>query len=458
VRELRVLADVVQVSREGRTHPASPLVKAGRVVVGLVGVAVVNLRGAEQFGRWLPLIGVGLAALAAVASYMSWAFTTYRIADGDVRVSSGVLVKRVRRVRIDRLQAIDVVQPLFARMLGLAELKLDMAGGAEGRVAIAYLRLADAQALRASLLAMAAGLDHRTPEAPERPLAQVKTGAVVGGALLSTAALLAFCWIAVVLAVAFASRSLGIVGVALPGVLGVVAPLWQTIQAHANFTVADSPDGLRLRHGLLETRAQTVPPGRVQAVRVVQPLVWRLPGWVRVEANIAGYAGRRADEGNHHNSTLLPVGSRAQADVILARVLPGIDISDVDMRRVPSRARWRSPLRWWTFRAGSNDQVFVVRSGVLTSVRAVMRHEKIQSVALSVGPLQRLLRLGTLHVHSTHGPVDVIAPDRDIAEARRLLDEEATRARQGRAAAAPDRWMSADPAAETGVQFRGSTP
>lgn len=440
-------AAAAAVAREGRTHPASPLVKAGRIVVGLIGVAVVNVRDTAHAGRWLPLVGVGLAVVAAGAAYLAWLFTSYRIADGDVRVSSGVFIKRVRRVRIDRLQAIDVVQPLFARMLGLAELKLDMAGGAEGRVAIAYLRVEDAHALRASLLAMAAGLDHRTPEAPERPLARCSTASVVGGALLSTAALLAFCWIAIVLAFAFASGSFGVVGAALPGVLGVVAPVWQTIQSHANFTAADSPDGLRLRHGLLETRSQTVPPGRVQAVRVVQPLLWRLPGWVRVEANIAGYAGRHADEGHHHNSTLLPVGSRSQADVILARVLPGIaisnaEISDVDMRRVPGRARWRSPLRWWTFRAGANDQVFAVRSGVLTSVHAVMRHEKVQSVALSVGPLQRLLRLATVHVHSTHGPVDVVAPDRDIAEARRLLDREATLARQGRADAGPERWMS----------------
>jgi putative membrane protein len=434
------------VSREGRTHPASPLVRAGRIVVGLLGIAVVNLRDTEQAGRWLPLIGLALAVLAAAAAYVSWLFTSYRIADGDVRVNSGVFIKRVRRVRIDRLQAVDVVQPLFARMLGLAELKLDMAGGAEGRVAIAYLPLDDAQALRASLLAMAAGLDHRTPEAPERPLVQCSTGAVVGGALMSTAALIAFCWIAIVLVFAFASGSLGIVGAALPGVLGVVAPLWQTIQSHANFTVADSPDGLRLRHGLLETRSQTVPPGRVQAVRIVQPLLWRLCGWVRVEANIAGYAGRRADEGHHHNSTLLPVGSRSQADLVMRRVLPGVDISDVDMSRVPSRARWRSPLRWWTFRAGATEEVFAVRSGVLTSVYAVMRHEKVQSVALSVGPVQRLLRLATVHVHSTHGPVDVVAPDRDIAEARRILDVEATLARQGRADAGPERWMSPGPA------------
>jgi putative membrane protein len=98
------------------------LVKAGRIVVGLIGVAVVNLRGTEQAGRWLPLIGIALAVLVAAAAYVSWLFTSYRIADGDVRVNSGVFVKRVRRVRIDRLQAVDVVQPLFARMLGLAEL------------------------------------------------------------------------------------------------------------------------------------------------------------------------------------------------------------------------------------------------------------------------------------------------------------------------------------------------
>jgi putative membrane protein len=126
----------------------------------------------------------------------------------------------------------------------------------------------------------------------------------------------------------------------------------------------------------------------------------------------------------------------------MRRVLPGVDASNIDMLRVPSRARWRSPLRWWTFRAGATEQVFAVRSGVLTSQYAVMRHEKIQSVALSVGPLQRLLRLATVHVHSTHGPVEMVAPDRDIAEARRILDVEATLARQGRADAGPERWMS----------------
>jgi putative membrane protein len=263
--------------------------------------------------------------------------------------------------------------------------------------------------------------------------------------LLSTQAIVGFAWIALFVGGAIVIGAPGLIGGALPGVVGTVTAVWQTIQMHSGFTVADSPDGLRLRHGLLETRSQTVPPGRVQAVRIVQPFLWRLAGWVRVDANVAGYAGRRANEGRHHNSVLLPVGSRAQALLVLSRVLPGIEVDSIPMHRVPARAKWRSPLRWWTLRAGSTDQVFAVRSGVLSTTYSVMRHEKIQSVALSVGPWQRVLKLATVHLHSTHGPVRVVAPDRDLAEARRILDAEAAHARQARAGSGPERWMAATP-------------
>jgi putative membrane protein len=431
--------------REGRLHVASPIVRTGRFLVAILGVAVVNMRDAAHLGRWFAVGVVVLAVVFLALAYLGWAFTRYRIADGDVRVESGVLIKRSRRVRIDRLQAIDVVQPLLARILGVAELKLDMAGGHEGRVALGYLRLADAQALRASLLAMAAGLDHRTPEAPEQPLVACSGGAIVGGALLSTPALVSLVWIVGVVVLGVATDTPSIVSGTLPGLLGVATSVWQTVQRHFGFAVADSPDGLRLRHGLLETRSQTVPPGRVQAVQIVQPLLWRGLGWVRVDADIAGYAGRRANEGRQHNSTLLPVGSRAQARAVIARLLPEVDIEAVPLHRAPARAFFRSPLRWWAFAAGSDEHVIVVRRGVLTRTLAFMRHEKIQSVAMVVGPWQRALRLATVEVHSTHGPVHVVAAHRDVTEARRVVDAEATRARHARAGARPDRWMTASP-------------
>ena len=41
------------------------------------------------------------------------------------------------------------------------------------------------------------------------------------------------------------------------------------------FTVAQSPDGIRIRRGLLGTVAETIPAQRVQAVRMIEPLLWR---------------------------------------------------------------------------------------------------------------------------------------------------------------------------------------
>jgi len=437
-------------ARGSRLHPLTPVVKAGRILVSLAALAAYNIESVKHGGWWVPAIVVGALVLGLCTGVASWAFTRFRIDGGEVHIDSGVFIRRSRQVRIDRLQAIDIVQPLLGRALGLAELKLDMAGGAEGRVRLGYLRLEEAQALRASLLAMAAGLDHRTPEAPQQALLHCSGPAIVGSALLSTQALVGFIWVGGFLTGAVTSGQPGVFTGALPGVISVFQTVWQTIQQHFGFTVADSPDGLRLRHGLFETRAQTVPPGRVQAVRIVQPLLWKLFGWVRVDANIAGYAGHRAEEGRQHNSVLLPVGSRTQALLVVSRVLPGVDIDAVNMTRVPSRAKWRSPLLWWTYRAGADDAIVGVRSGLLTRVHAVMRHEKIQSVRLSAGLWQRVLRLATVHVDSTKGPVSVVLRHRDLAEGRRILDLEVVRAERGRALRAPDRWMTTDSGTSAG--------
>ena len=98
-----------------------------------------------------------------------------------------MLRKRSRRVRLDRLQAVDVVRPLVARALGLAELRLEVAGGGSSEAPLAYLSEDAAQRLRAELLARAAGLHHETPEAPEAVLLEVPLGRLVEATLRSVA-------------------------------------------------------------------------------------------------------------------------------------------------------------------------------------------------------------------------------------------------------------------------------
>ena len=71
----------------------------------------------------------------------------------------------------------------------------------------------------------------------------------------------------------------------------------------------------------------------------------------------------------------------------------------------------------------------------------VVPHARTQSVRLTQGPWQRRLRLASVHVDSTPGPVRIAAKQRDETQARQIVEEQSLRAMAARAAAAPDKWL-----------------
>jgi putative membrane protein len=420
-----------------RLHPLTPVLRGWKVFAAAVALALQQLQGGLTLG-WL-LLGIAASIpLGVLYGWLSWRTTHFRVGPDDLRLETGVLHKRSRQVRLDRLQAVDVVRPLVARALGLAELRLEVAGGSSSEAPLAYLSESAAQQLRAELLARAAGLHHETPEAPEHVLLEVPLSRLVEATLRSVALIVAVVALAVLIGVAVVVRQWSVLGLAVPFGLAVLPVTVGTLVRHFGFTVAQSPDGLRLRHGLLETRAQTVPPGRVQAVRIVEPWLWRSKGWCRVEVDVAGYVG----EGQAAASVLCPVVPRADAMALLARVLPGVDVDTVPLTGVPPSAAWLDPFAWRAHGAGADDRVLVTRRGRLTRVTDVVLHEKVQSVRLTQGLVQRRLGLATVHLDTTPGPVTASAAHRDAREARRLVDAEVELARTARAGAAPDRWMT----------------
>jgi putative membrane protein len=420
-----------------RLHPLTPVLRGWKVFAAAVVIATQQLTVGDLPWPWL-LLGIGVSIpLGIVYGYVSWRTTRYRIDAEDLRLDTGVLFRRSRRVRLDRLQAVDVVRPLVARALGLAELRLEVAGGSSSEAPLAYLGEAAAQQLRAELLARAAGLEHDTPEAPERVLVKVPLSRLVESQLRSVGLIVALLVVVVFVVVTVVTGEWTLLALTVPAAIGMVPAIVRSVVVHFDFTVAESPDGLRLRHGLLETRSQTVPPGRVQAVRIVEPLLWRSKGWCRVEVNIAGYAG----DGDAQTSVLLPVAPREQAFAVLGRVLPDVDVQSVRTYGVPRRARWCDPISWQGNAAGADDKVFISRRGRLRREMDIVPHERVQSARLSQGPLQRRLGLATVHLDTSPGPVQPTAHHRDAQDARNLLDAEVKLARQARAGALPERWM-----------------
>ena len=422
-----------------RLHPLTPLLAGARGVLPvLIGVQFA-LGGQPVAVRLLVLLAT--LPLAALAAYLSWSATRYRLAGGELQVDSGVLTRRQRRVPLARLQSVDVVQPFLARLLGLAELRLEVAGGGSTEAPLQYLTEDDARRLRLRLLDVAArsGAGPEVPAAPREDEAEELLLVAVPAAPLVWSTLLgAPLWTAAVLLLAGAVvlavdvRALGgLVVAAVPLVLGTVGTSARRIATEYGFRLAESSDGLRIRHGLFETRSATVPPGRVQVVRVREPLLWRPFGWVRVEVDVAGYAA--GGDQQLSTSALVPVAPRELALRLVARVLGGALPAPV--APVPPRAAWRAPLQARRLRVGLDDRHLVCSSGVVTTTTDVVPLGKVQSLRWRQGPWQRRLGLASLHADTAGRRLPgAVAWHRDAGEARELLAVVSARARAARTA------------------------
>ncbi len=422
-----------------RLHPLTPVALGGRIL-GVLAVFTLFSVGGQKAGDGsgpnvtaLVIYGV-LAALVVVRGLITVACTRDHLLGRELRIDTGLLQKRSKRVRLDRVQSVDVLEPFSARVFGLAEVKVTTAGTERSAVRLRFLAKPVAQRLRADMLGRSAGLAEQAWEAPERPLLSVPHGRLIGAVLLEMISWrLIFLLIGPALTVIGkqndhrATSGVGVILILWFGVL-ILHAIWRRVSTLWDFTLTESEDGLRVRHGLLSTSRQTVPPGRIQAVLIHQPLAWRPFGWAQVRMNVAGYAG----SANAKSTVLLPVADRRYASALVGWLLGGVDLEAVPLQPPPRRAGLRAPLWWRRQLVGSDEHVFVVRHGLLSRTMDVVPHERTQSVRLTAGPLQRALGLASVHLDSPRGPVKTCAANRDRQTARAMLDLQVERARHAR--------------------------
>ncbi|APT90220.1 hypothetical protein CSPHI_03065 [Corynebacterium sphenisci DSM 44792] len=431
-----------------RVHPATPLLRAwaGLLTGAAAAVAQADPAGVAALRRWLaagpgwaaPAAAVAavlalllLGALAWAASLPWWRAMGFRVADGELRVVSGVLRRRSRSARLDRVQAVDLVEPPLPRLLGLAAVRVETAGGADSVLVVRYLRRAEAVALRAGLLD-AAG----PAEAAERP----------GGEIPAAPALVAPVPVARILAAA-ALRGTGVAGIlagiaalatpaglaAAPVALAAAPALWATVDRGWRFTARIAGEEVVLGYGLAERRRRTIRRGRVHAVELDQPPLWRPAGWWRVRADVAGYG----DRDDAAATTLLPAGPPEAALAVLtalggapaAAVAAGLDPGRPapGALRNPARAGWVAPLlhrrRAVALVPGAGEQpaAIALHRGLLHRRVAVVAPARVQELTLRRGPAGAALGLAELRLDLVTGPVRMRARGLAAADAAALL-------------------------------------
>lgn len=482
-----------------RLHPATPLFRGGLAFIAILGVLIVNLRDRffeVFFGTddiYIPgppggdlesdaidyivreelivvalLAGVGILALFIAGFWLSWRMHTFRITDEVVEVRSGILFRTNRKGRLDRIQGINIARPFIPRLFGAAKLEVSSAGN-DANVSLAYLRGADADALRRDILLLASGarreaapvgegegrgdarsmsgmLDARVSEllAPELDVAlaepqsivRMNPGRLIGSTLLSeTTIILVLLMIGLGVFIAVTGE-IFLVFAMFPTLIGLAGFLIARITRSLRYSIAGTPDGVRVGFGLLSTTNETLPPGRIHSVKVSQPLLWRPAGWWQIAVNRASRSSQDGAAGQQQ-TTILPVGNLDDVRAVLALLLP--DIVTDEARPVlelgllgtgdeggftvsPSRAR---PIRWFSRRRNGfafTAQAVLLRTGAIWRGLTIVPFARLQSVSVYQGPLLRSMRLGSVHAHTVSGPISPTLGALDQRDAMRFFD------------------------------------
>ena len=449
-----------------RVHPLSPLL---RMWAALVGVAAVILFQQAETLRWAwdriedsPLPGVVVIPAALVVlvvvfllgwllSWPWWRATRWRVGEEEISVRRGVLSTQLRTARFDRVQAVDLVEPLAPRLFRLAGVKVETAGGADSAVSVEYLPRVQAEQLRDALL----GRVRRRPDepAPDEPRPDAEQGTVVVPEIPVTrsivAAVLTGPTAATVLAVLVSVATPAGLALLLPAVAGLGPWIWGLLNRSWRFTATSDDHLLGITFGFSERRRQTVPLDRIHAVQISQPLLWRMLDWWKVDVDIAGY-GEPGKGGA--TTAVLPVGPLDQALALVAHLGPlgrgevdalmrpdgvpdGADpTGGVRVYRSPASARWVSPLdrtRQGVVLVGgdgdaSTDRALICHRGRWRRSVSVIDPAHVQELSHRRGPLRRMLGLSTVRFDLVPGPVRMVGRDLPAAEAEELL----TRLRQ----------------------------
>ncbi len=502
-----------------RLHPLTPLLKGGIFLIVVLGYVLNSLRdqlvefvipgaGPQEDGDpvryvwehgavgWV-LLGIVVLLLVLIGLfYLSWRMHEFRVTGEIVEVRSGVVFRSHRKARLDRIQGINISRPLVPRVFGTAKLEIAQAGN-DANVQLAYLGARAADDLRQRILVLASGAkdDDRTARrdphgvlqdrvdelfSPELDpaavhatrIVKVHPGRLIASMLLSGTTVFILLAVAAMIVSVALTGEYGILFGLFPAVIGAGGYYVRKFSRSLQYTIAETRDGIRIGFGLVSTSNETLPPGRIHAVSVAQPLLWRPFGWWDVRINRATNAGNGASTNQQASAIVLPVGRAEDVREVLDIILPGlvgsavagptatreelregsseaVNVVDDSLTTTgdrggfvhsPRRGAWLRPLS-----SRRNGYRFVpgavlLRLGAVWRSLVIVPLPRVQSVKVEQGPLERLLRLASVHVHTVAGPVSARVGALDAHDAQRLWSETSHRAVEAAAADTSHRW------------------
>ena len=353
-------AALPQDGQEHRLHPLSWLfVLVAQLKQFIVPLLVLLFAGSGKSGGAYGNDTWGLIAVAVLVAVSLAEYFTYRYrlhADGIV-IRSGWLHRSVREIPFARIHNVSLQQTILHRLVGVAEVRLESAGGVKPEAQMRVLRLDQALALEAmvrhrSFDPAQTHLESAPAAAGSAPLLTLSTGELVRLGLISNRGMLVVAAAFGALAqtgdnvfgmlverwgkVAFGGLSQWVGGHLHDSVLGIVVTagslllmalvlvrllsvLLAILQYHG-FTLSEDAGRLRVERGLLARSRSSARRRRIQAWTLREGVLHR---WFdRRSLRVDTATGQRGKQEQHTLKDLAPIATPQRCDALIQHFLP----------------------------------------------------------------------------------------------------------------------------------------
>jgi len=400
----------------------------------------------------------------------------YRVTADTFDIRSGVFSRREREIPFERIQNVDIAQNVVQRALGIAELRLETAGGNATEAALRYVSQAEASRLQELISDRKRG--ETAPETAEerdgdvlfeldgRELAVL--GVTSANFRLVGLIVVGLSFLGSPVAARQISPRVGLLLLLGPAfaAAGLVI-LWlasglQAVFRYYGFQLSRHGEELRYKRGLLQQYNGTIPLSKIQTLMIRENVLARAAGYGSLVIETAGYA---PGQGGSDVESAVPIAKR---DRVLELAQTIEDVGEVSFSRPPRRARMRylarytivvgvitgllygvqfvtgelpywylgtatwllapiaAHLKWAHLGYYVDEEYVVTRSGFWTRRTTIVPIYRVQTVTDSQTIFQRRRDLGTLVVDTaTSGGFwggNAVALDVDVETARALRE------------------------------------
>ncbi len=305
----------------------------------LLPVFVLIIFGGE--GGFFQFITSGIVILLLLLSgIITWLRFTYRIEEGELRIESGVFVRKKRYIPFERIQSLDTSEGILQRPFNLVKMKVETAGSSgkgDAEAVLTAINKEEASLIQQALLhskgqASDADDDRDLSSEPKEDIVyKISPGELLllsstsGGAGVVISAVVAFIlqldevlpyerifdqfehfikngilFISIVIFIIFF----------IAWLIALIGSLFK----YADFTVKKVDNDLIITRGLLEKRQFTIPFNRIQAVKITENLLRQPFGFASVYVESAGGSLQNASSSS---VLLLPITKKSRiADIL----------------------------------------------------------------------------------------------------------------------------------------------